>query len=568
MKNFFKKINTIVERKEFIVISLFSFFVTILDVFGISMIMPFIAIVVDDNLNNMYIRMVYDFFGFTSLNQFKIYLGFAIIIFYIFKTVFIILLSYIISKYTHKQYYTLSFKMFKKILAMNYKLFVEKNSSDMIHSITADARNTSEIILSIISIFIEIITFIFIYSLMLLVNKNITIIITLILLISVFFIWIYLSRHLKDVGIKMQEVSSEFYKLIYSTFGNFKIVKLRNNDNLINSYSDVVNHNIKYNTIKTFSTLIPRFILELVGSIVLILIVLYFVWMENLSSGELMSTLALFVLSLLRLMPSVHKIVSSTNILRCNIKSLDIVYDLLQKSDYEYGIDKLNFNREIVLKDITFSYKDSNLILDKLNLIITKSDRVAFVGDSGGGKSTLVDILIGLLDPQSGEIFVDGELLNKNNVKNWREQIGYVPQNVYLFDGTVAENVSFGREYDESKIKLALSMANILDFLELEAKGINTLVGDGGIKISGGQKQRIGLARALYGNPKLLILDEATSALDAKIEKQIMSEIYNLSSDITIVIIAHRLNTLDGCNKIYKIAKKNLKQYNNLKELK
>ena len=180
------------------------------------------------------------------------------------------------------------------------------------------------------------------------------------------------------------------------------------------------------------------------------------------------------------------------------------------------------------------------------------------MGSSGSGKSTLVDIIIGLYRPCGGNLYIDNILITEKNIKDWRCKIGYIPQSVYLFDGTVAENISFGKEFDENKIRQVLEQAKILDFLETHQNGIYTTVGEGGIKLSGGQKQRIAIARALYQDPELLVLDEATSALDENVEKEIMDEIYEISKNKTLIIIAHRLSTINRCEKVFTIKNKKL----------
>jgi ATP-binding cassette subfamily B protein/ATP-binding cassette subfamily C protein len=177
---------------------------------------------------------------------------------------------------------------------------------------------------------------------------------------------------------------------------------------------------------------------------------------------------------------------------------------------------------------------------------------VAFVGESGGGKSTLVDLLIGINKPGSGVIYIDGAALTDANIRSWRGRIGYIPQSIYLFDGTVAENISFGEEEDPERLEQVLKMANIWDFLTGK-DGIHTRVGEGGIQLSGGQKQRIGIARALYSDPEVIVLDEATSSLDNETEERIMDEIYKASNDKTLIIIAHRLSTVELCDRRIRI---------------
>jgi len=218
------------------------------------------------------------------------------------------------------------------------------------------------------------------------------------------------------------------------------------------------------------------------------------------------------------------------------------------------GDDNISFKNKIVIKNIEFEYEEEKTILNNISLTIKKGSKIAFVGESGSGKSTLVDIVIGLYKPKKGELSVDGTLIDDSNIKSWRSKIGYIPQSVYLFDGTVAENIVFGFPYNKSKIDECLKKAKIYDFLQTK-EGENTLVGEGGIMLSGGQKQRIAIARALYSEAEILVLDEATSALDDNTEKEIMDEVYNISKDKTLIIIAHRLSTIDRCEQIYHLDK-------------
>ena len=233
-------------------------------------------------------------------------------------------------------------------------------------------------------------------------------------------------------------------------------------------------------------------------------------------------------------------------------KSLDIVHNELLYDTENFGKEEICFKDKISLQHIVFGFEDNKEIFKGLDLEIKRGEKVAFVGESGAGKSTLVDIIISLYKPIEAKIFIDNKELNEANISSWRRKIGYIPQNIYLFDGSVGENVTFGREVDSQKIVESLKKANIWDFLE-EKDGLNTRVGEGGIQLSGGQKQRIAIARALYGDPEILVLDEATSALDNETESKIMDEIYDASEGKTLIIIAHRLSTTKRCERIVKI---------------
>jgi ABC-type multidrug transport system fused ATPase/permease subunit len=264
----------------------------------------------------------------------------------------------------------------------------------------------------------------------------------------------------------------------------------------------------------------------------------------------ILPTLSLFVLALYRLLPSVNRIVSGYNALLYHHKSIDIVNEELQIAQENLKHEKVNFKSRIELSNVNFSYHEK-AILEDITLTITKGEKIAFIGESGSGKSTLVDLIIGLYQPNKGEMRVDDVLIDRSNLQNWRSQIGYIPQQIYLFDGTIAENVCFGRELDKVFLEKVLEQVNIFKFLQTK-QGVDTLVGEGGIQLSGGQKQRIAIARALYGRPEMLVLDEATSALDEETEKKIMKEIYQISQDKTLIIVAHRLSTIKNCDKVYE----------------
>jgi ABC-type multidrug transport system fused ATPase/permease subunit len=214
-------------------------------------------------------------------------------------------------------------------------------------------------------------------------------------------------------------------------------------------------------------------------------------------------------------------------------------------------LNDVDFMQKIELKNIEFSY-DKKVLFEDFSFEVKKGEKLALIGESGSGKSTLVDIIMGIIKINKGNIIIDGKELIEDQIASWRQKFGYIPQSIYLFDGTVGENIAFGRDYDEAKIEGVLKQANILDFLN-QKKGINTIVGEGGIQLSGGQKQRIGIARALYNNPEILVLDEATSALDNETENKIMQEIYSNCDNKTLIIIAHRLSTIGQCDRVIKI---------------
>ncbi|WP_445082696.1 ATP-binding cassette domain-containing protein, partial [Campylobacter jejuni] len=217
-------------------------------------------------------------------------------------------------------------------------------------------------------------------------------------------------------------------------------------------------------------------------------------------------------------------------------------------------------NQELKICNLSFGYEGKKYLFKNLNLNIKKGEKIAFIGESGCGKSTLVDLIIGLLKPKEGQILIDEQELNANNTKNYRQKIGYIPQNIYLFNDSIAKNITFGDAVDEEKLNRVIKQANLEHFIKNLPQGVQTKVGDGGSNLSGGQKQRIAIARALYLEPEMLVLDEATSALDTQSEAKIMDEIYKISKDKTMIIIAHRLSTITQCDKVYRLEHGKLKE--------
>jgi len=361
------------------------------------------------------------------------------------------------------------------------------------------------------------------------------------------------SKKIKKAGVIRAELQKKFYEIINKSFGNFKLIKLQSNDEeILRDFGKASFGYAKANITNTTLGQVPRLFLEAVGFGLIVFIITYLVWKYDDNISTVLSLISMFVLALYRLMPSVNRIMVSYNQILFYYKSLDIVHNDLMYNSEELGNDSIEFKKEIRVENLEFEYENNRTILKNINLTIKKGSKIAFVGESGSGKSTLVDIIIGLYKPKKGTISSDNTTINDLNIKSWRSKVGYIPQSVYLFDGTVGENVAFGFDYNRNRVDESLKKAKIYDFLK-DKEEQDTLVGEGGVMLSGGQKQRIAIARALYSNPEILVLDEATSALDDETEKQIMDEIYDISIDKTLIIIAHRISTIDRCEKIYKI---------------
>jgi ATP-binding cassette subfamily B protein/ATP-binding cassette subfamily C protein len=512
--------------------------------------MPFITLASDPAkiLQNTYSKSIYDFFNFKNTVSFMVFFGAALILFYLLRAIYSIFYSYLLNRFSFGRYHIFAFRLFKNYVSLPYKEFVKRNTAELTRTVLGEASNLTTYIQNLLMMMSEIFTIVFLYGLLLLVNWKMTLVLTIFLGVKVLFLTKTISRIIKVQGVKRADLYAKFYKILNETFGNFKIIKLiQNETKIFDDFSVASQGYARANIINATLGQMPKITLETLGFSALIAVVVYILLKYN-NAGFVLPIISMYALALYRMLPAVNRILSSYNGMLFMSKSLDIVHEELSYYPPVEGNANINFNKAIKLENICFEYVKDKPVLRNLSLTVEKGEKVAFVGESGSGKSTLVDIIIGVYRPSDGRILIGDTQLTNENIRSWRSKVGYIPQSIYLFDGAVAENVAFGYEFDEQKIIDVLKKANIYDFL-MQKEGIYTKVGDGGIQLSGGQKQRIGIARALYPDPEILVLDEATSALDNETEARIMDEIYSASRDKTLLVIAHRLSTVERCDR-------------------
>lgn len=543
------------DKRFFYALLAFSVLISFIESFAISLIMPFVSVASDFSLfeSNAYLRQIDEFF---SLPKYELvaYFGLLLIAFYVLRALLNALYFYLLARFSKGRYHLFALRLFRKYLNLNYENFTRQKHSTLLKTITQEAFNLSTMLASFLLMMSEIFVVALIYALMLAVDYQITLFLSVFLLANALILVRVLSPMMKKAGAKREAAMSAFFETLSTNLNNFKFIKLKGKEesvaHLFSEQSFAFSRaNITSETINA----LPRLFLEAVGFCVLVLIVVALIWQKQSDIHTALAMISLFVLALYRLMPSANRIITSYHDLLYYKNSLDIVYNTLCEKDENLGDEKVSFEKDLALKNVNFAYKNKPLLFENLNFTLKKGEKIAFIGESGSGKSTLVDILMGLLPPNSGEILVDGRNLNAQNLKNFRQKIGYIPQQIYLFNDTIAKNIAFGEELDEKKLAQVIKQANLKEFITSLKDGANTLVGDGGGNLSVGQKQRIAIARALYLSPQILVLDEATSALDNESEVKIMSEIYKISSDKTLIIIAHRLNTIEKCDKIYRV---------------
>lgn len=552
------KVNYLLTKKDkkfLLALLFFSIFISVIETAGISVIMPFMEVATNFDVihSKEYYMFVYNFFGLESDVGFVVLFGALLIFFYIFRSGVNLLYFYMLSRFAQSRYHFFTYRLLDNYMGMEYKDFTSRNSSTMTKSIINEASNLTQLFSALLLMVSEIFIVVFIYGVMLYINYQITLVLTVVLVLNALLMVKTVSVKIKKVGIMREKIQQQFYEIINRSFGNFQLIKLRSmKKSVLQEFGDTGADFAKANIINATLNNVPKLFLEAVGFSIVIFIVTYLVWVNNSDVSSQLSVISMFVLALYRLMPSINRIMLSYNNILFNYKALEIVHEELTYNGEDLGDKEVLFNNDITIENLCFEYEENKQVLKNINLNIKKGSKVAFVGESGSGKSTLVDLIIGLYRPKDGKILIDNVELNKTNIKDWRSKIGYISQSIYLFDGTVGENVAFFVDYDRKKVDECLKKAKIYDFLNTK-EGQDTFVGEGGIKLSGGQKQRIAIARALYSNPDILVLDEATSSLDEGIEEKIMDEIYDISFNKTLIIIAHRLSTLTRCERIYKI---------------
>jgi len=558
-KNYFKKIQLLVDKKakiRIIWLIIFSVFISILETFTLASIMPFIDIATnfDKIQTNQYYQQAFIFLGLQSEVNFAIVLGFSLVVLFIFRGLVNLVHSHVIFNFSESLYAQITQKLFETYLKMPYKAFVKKNSSYLTKAIVSEASQIPYVINSVLLMMSEALVIIFLYILMMATNWKITIVVTVILLFKMLFLSKTISKKIKSVGVIREKSGSQYYEIINKFFGNFKQLKLHDQqriEGVKDEFSTAIKSYANANAVSSFLSSVPRLFIETFAFSMMVILLTSLVYLAQEDVAFIIPTISLFAIILYRFLPSINRIINGYNSVMYYHKSIDVVESEFATEQEILGGQIIEFKEKIELIDVNFSY-EKNEVLRGVNLIIYKGEKVAIIGESGSGKSTLVDLIIGLHRADQGKIQIDNNFVDNTNLLSWRSQVGYIPQQVYLFDGTIAENVCFGRNEDKHLLETVLKQANIFDFLQTK-QGLNTLVGEGGVQLSGGQKQRIAIARALYGQPEILVLDEATSALDSKTEGKVMQEIYQITQNKTLIIIAHRLSTIKYCDRIYRM---------------
>lgn len=557
------------ERRQLTWLSLAIVAMGLVEVVGIASLMPFMAVVGNPEMveSNQWLNWIYKAWGFSSSNRFLIFLGFIALCVIVISNAFKAAITYFELWFVHFTAYNLSRRMFYRYLTQPYTFFLNQNTQllgkNLLHEVT---QFIASVLKPIIEIFSKGIIVLFIFALLLFVDPLLAALIVTVLGGAYFFLYLIVQRKLARLGEERFTSNAQKFKATSEALVGIKELKILGRESAFfekfSSHAKLLVENV---TSHQAISQIPRFLLESLTFGGILLIVLYFLIIKG-DVGQTLPVLALYAFAGYRLMPALQAIFAAVTSIRFNLSVVDALQqDLAGVTEVpavwtQTAVSALPFRETIQLEGIAFAYPGvAEPVIRNLNLAIGKDSRVGFVGHTGSGKTTTVDIILGLLQPQKGGISIDGVRLTTENLPRWQRNIGYVPQAIFLCDDTVAGNIAFGalpEEIDIAAVERAAKIANLHDFVVAELpQGYATDIGERGLRLSGGQRQRIGIARALYHNPDVLIMDEATSALDGITEEAVIQAIQNLAGQKTIITIAHRLTTLRDCDVIYVMDK-------------
>lgn len=552
------------ERRNLFILSLGTVFFALIEVLGVGSIMPFISVASKPEVihSNPYLSWAYSHFGFGSESNFLRFLGFSLLFFLILTNGTSAVLHYFRVRFASMRRHSLSFRLLKAYLGQPYLFFLNRDSFDFVKNISSEIQNMiTGTLTQLVDIIAKTIQIFFLALFLFVVDPGSTLLVVGSVGISYSIIYILFRKYINRLGVERFDAASEISRIVSESFWGIKEVKLLGIESTYSREYTGPSKRLAKNLSKSeVIGDIPKFALETVAFSTIVMIVLLSISREG-SFANAATTITLFGYAGYRIMPAVQALFKAVTKLRHSAPTAErLIREFsLEKSAepiIKIDVEKMPFAKSIELNSIVFTYPGAQRrIIDGVSLSISANSLVGFAGKTGSGKTTLVDIVLGLLRMESGELLVDGHPVEQKNLRAWQGNLGYVPQNIYLFNDTIASNIAFGvprEDVDMEAVRRAAQMAQISEFIENELKdGYGTLIGERGIRLSGGQRQRIGIARALYRNPSVLVLDEATSALDNRTEKAVMEAIDSLHGLKTILLIAHRLSTLRECDNIF-----------------
>jgi len=541
-----------------------------LEMLVLAMIAPFIAIIMNPSAihDNAIISWIYNLFGFTNTNAFLAFLAVILAFIYIIRGVYLYVLHRVKFRFLARRQAMLSERLLDKIMSFSYLYHTEHNTSELGRIVSGDAKNMFVMIHSLLFLLTDFFMAFFIFVFLLISSPAITIIMVGLAGVCVLLYFKAFHHKIQELSEKSREAQLITTKAFYQALWGIKDVKLLQREEHFKKAYQIGNEQsisatTQYQTLNT----VPKLAIEIVcfgGAFAVLALVLLF---ADTNIMWHLPQLGVFVLAAFRILPAIARLTNHANTFLYNRIYVDGVYNsLFEEVDIAAGMpsnETAPYSRDITIQNLTFKYPRGNEpVLKNITLTIPENKSVAFVGPSGAGKTTLADLILGVFVPDDGAVYHEGKSIHAN-FKAWSKNVGYIPQRIYLLDESIRANVAFGikpKEIDDAKVWRALEQAQLADFVRSLPNGMNTMAGERGVRFSGGQQQRVGIARALYNDPPILVLDEATSSLDNDTEAAVMEAIKGFQGQKTMIIVAHRLSTIEHCDMVYEVDNKKVKQ--------
>ena len=553
------------QKMRLVGITIIIFFGGIAELLGVSSIMPFINMILvpDEMMSNKYVVMFCNIFNVNDFNTVMVALTLGIILLYIAKNVYMVFMNYLQYHFTYFGLRDLSCRLMNSYMAQSYPFHVEHNSAELIRNVNTDTNMFYSTVLNFLQLISEGVVCVLLVGYLMYEDAVIALVVAGSMGVFVFGFMRMFRREFKKMGAEYRIYNEQQLRCMNQSFGGIKEIKIAEKEGFFEKNYHKISTDLARNQVRNgLFNAMPKPVMEVlcIGSILAIVAVK--VMSNSADTAHFISVLAVFAVAAFRLLPSINKVSGHIGVIIYDKAAVEAVYNQLnaikdvkveQKAD---EASKFAFEKEIKMDNVTFRYDGGEKdVLNNVTLEVPKNKSVAFIGPSGAGKTTTVDIILGVLSPNKGKILVDGIDVSEH-MHAWHDKIGYIPQTIYLMDDTIRNNIAFGvnpEDINDEDVWKALEEAQLKDFVEKMENGLDTVIGELGVRLSGGQRQRIGIARALYRKPEVLVLDEATSALDSETEKAVMEAIDELQGKMTLLIIAHRLTTIKNCDIVYEI---------------
>jgi len=565
MKSFQKAFNLLpktFQKKSYLFIAMLLIS-TLLEIAGIGIIFPLLELIVNGQFSkNLFGLELINYSSKFEIEKLLFYTIIFIIVLYFIKSIYLVYFFYWQNKFTQNIFKNMSENLFKTYLREPMQFYYKRNSSELIRNTLMECKNFGGLMNLYLRSIVEIIFVLAVGAVVFYIDPLKTLTVSIFLITFIFLFFFFTRKKIYEYGLVRTSTTSKKLKIIQESFGGIKDIKLKSSESFfINLYKLFLK---KFTTAAYIQQTIidsPRIVIEFIFIVILSITLLFYI-SEKYDLLQLLPIIGLYAVTSFRVIPSVLKILNYFQQIKGLKPSLEILDKEFKGLKFDEEIknssfEDFNFNKNIKVVNVNFAYNEKDNVLKDFSLNVKKNSCLGITGKSGEGKSTLADLIMGIISPDSGQILVDDQDIKKN-IKGWQKNIGFVSQSIFLLDSSIKENIAFGIKKENVNTDLvdkALEDAQIKDFIFTLKDGIETEVGERGLRLSGGQIQRIGIARELYRKPSLLILDEATSGLDQETENEFLECLEKIRNKMTIIIVSHRKNTLKNCDEIIEISK-------------